>query len=34
MNPNEEKVLRTSIRHLIREVKQKKLNEEMAKTVS
>ncbi len=28
MNPNEEKVLRTSIRHLIREVKQKKLNEE------
>lgn len=28
MNPNEEKILRNSIRHMIREVKQKRLNEE------
>ena len=28
MNPNEEKILRNSIRHMIKEVKQKRLNEE------
>ena len=28
MNPNEEKILRNSIRHMIREVKHKRLNEE------
>ena len=28
MNPNEERVLRENIRHLIRHVKQKRLNEE------
>ena len=29
MNPNEEKTLRESIRHLIRHVKQKRLDEEV-----